>query len=198
MSQVEQQKMRGVNEFDAARIIVDALKDLDQKRRVLAVRFACESLGVSVSAAVPAMAESSPPIDDRGSAANQAPLDIRQFTEAKAPKSDIQFAAVVAYFYRFKAPENKRRETIDAGALQDAARLANRSVPTNARLTLNNAKRSGYLDGAERGKFRLSTVGENLVAITLPEKKEGSGGARSRKPRGRGRGGNSKRGSPSK
>ena len=32
-------------------------------------------------------------------------MDIRQFTAAKAPKSDQQFAVVVAYFYRFEAPE---------------------------------------------------------------------------------------------
>ena len=33
--------------------------------------------------------------------------------------------------------------------------------------TLNNAKAQGYLDAAERGTFRINTVGENLVAMTF-------------------------------
>ncbi|WP_425905918.1 hypothetical protein [Nitrobacter sp. TKz-YC02] len=35
-------------------------------------------------------------------------------------------------------------------------------------MTLTNAKNAGYLDSAGSGKFKLSSVGENLVAITLP------------------------------
>ena len=35
-------------------------------------------------------------------------------------------------------------------------------------MTLTNAKNAGYLDAAGNGKFKLSSVGENLVAITLP------------------------------
>jgi hypothetical protein len=36
--------------------------------------------------------------------------------------------------------------------------------------TLHNAKQSGLLDsGTEAGKFAINTVGENLVAMTLPE-----------------------------
>jgi hypothetical protein len=34
--------------------------------------------------------------------------------------------------------------------------------------TLNNAKGLGYLDSPERGQFTINTVGENLVAMTLP------------------------------
>jgi hypothetical protein len=35
-------------------------------------------------------------------------------------------------------------------------------------MTLTNAKNAGYLDAVGNGKFKLSSVGENLVAITLP------------------------------
>ena len=35
-------------------------------------------------------------------------------------------------------------------------------------MTLNNAKNQGYLDSAERGAFQINSVGENLVAMTLP------------------------------
>lgn len=36
-------------------------------------------------------------------------------------------------------------------------------------MTLTNAKNAGYLDAAGDGKYKLSSVGENLVAITLPD-----------------------------
>jgi len=86
----------------------------------------------------------------------------------KAPKSDQQFAAVVAYFYQFEAKPEERKEAIDADTMREAARLAGRPQVPRWAMTLNNAKNAGYLDAAGSGKFRLSSVGENLVAITLP------------------------------
>ena len=58
--------------------------------------------------------------------------------------------------------------SIDAKVLQDAARLAGRRRPPKALTTLNNAKSLGYLDAPTRGQFQINTVGENLVAMTLP------------------------------
>jgi hypothetical protein len=151
--------------FDAAKLIVETLKGLDQQKQVQAIRFASEALGLSGLSTV-----QSPSV-----AASQTPkaepihsMDIRQFTDLKAPKSDQQFAAVVAYFYRFEAPETQRKESIDAATLQEAARLANRNRPPRPGMTLNNAKNAGYLDSDSSGKFTISTVGENLVAVTLP------------------------------
>lgn len=86
----------------------------------------------------------------------------------KAPKSDQQFAAVVAYFYQFEAPSNQRKEAIDVETMKNAARLAARKQPPNWRFTLANAKNAGYLDSAGNGNYKLSSVGENLVAINLP------------------------------
>lgn len=90
------------------------------------------------------------------------------FVEAKRPKSDVPFAAVVAYYYRFEAAAETRKDSIDVKALQDAARLAGRRRPPTPHATLNSAKNLGYLDSSERGHFRISSVGENLVAMTLP------------------------------
>jgi hypothetical protein len=52
--------------------------------------------------------------------------------------------------------------------MKEAARLAGRPQVERWNMTLTNAKNAGYLDAAGKGKFRLSSVGENLVAITLP------------------------------
>jgi hypothetical protein len=90
----------------------------------------------------------------------------------KAPKSDQQFTAVVAYFYQFEAKPGDRKDAIDADTMKEAARLAGRAQVERWNMTLTNAKNAGYLDAVGNGKFRLSSVGENLVAITLPSNSE--------------------------
>jgi len=171
------------NEFDAAKVIVDTLKELDKVQQERALRFASETLGLSnlQIAPIPSPphippANAQSPVGMPGRA-----LDIKQFTESKAPKSDQQFAAVVAYYYQFEAPELERKASINASVLSDAARLANRRRPS--RHALANAKRSGYLDAVGNGEYKVNTVGENLVAITLPGSASESPTARSPRKR---------------
>lgn len=163
-----QHQAGAADEFDAAKIIVETLRKLERAQQERAMRFASEALGLKNVPAAPA-AEPKPMdvVPVRPAAPlGQSPSDIRQFTTQKAPKSDQQFAAVVAYYYQFEAPQAERRETINLDVLANAARLVNRKRPT--RFVLNNAKNSGYLDAVSAGEFRINTVGENLVAITLP------------------------------
>lgn len=163
------QQQTGTSVFDAAKMIVEALKGLDKPSQTLAIRFASESLGLSgvviqpPSAIVAPLQMSQPEV--RGTIHS---TDIQQFTAAKAPKSDQQFAAVAAYFYRFEAEESARKDTIDANTLKEAARLAGRRQAKKWTFTLINAKNSGYLDSAGSGQYRINSVGENLVAIALP------------------------------
>lgn len=164
-----QEHLDSANVFDAAKKIVETLKDLPKPQQEQALRFASEALGLSplVHAQMPPQ----PPVQPPAAPGSAIPLhsnDIRQFTALKAPKSDQQFAAVVAFFYQFEAPSDQRKDAISAKDLTDAARLAGRTRPKRPVVTLNNAKQAGYLDATERGKFRISTVGENLVAVTLP------------------------------
>jgi hypothetical protein len=170
MTQQSQQPPDAKNHFDAAKIIVESLQGLDKTSQALAMRFAAETLGLQLAPALQSQAATvlpAPPGALAPSASSHS-MDIKQFTAAKAPKSDQQFAAVVAYFYRFEVSEAQRRESIDADLLLDAARLAGRKRPSDARFTLNNAKNSGYLDVVSAGKYRINSVGENLVAMALP------------------------------
>src|SRR5690606_14842371 len=115
-------------------------------------------------------------------------IDIKTFVAAKSPKSDVQFAATVAYYYRFEAPPASRKETIGGETVQEAARRAGRARLSNPRATLNNAKPLGYLDGGAPGEFSINSVGENLVAMTLPGNSEAGGkGKKPRKPKKNGR-----------
>jgi hypothetical protein len=165
-----------VNEFDAAKTISDLLKDIDKDRQTRILRWVAESLDISLHVRTTSQhgadggaienaiaTRSTSPQSHIGKAA-----DIKSFVESKNPKTDIQFAAVVAYYHRFEAPADDRKDTISAEVLQNATRLAGRARFSKPLATLNNAKKQGYLDAADRGSFRINSVGENLVAMTLP------------------------------
>jgi hypothetical protein len=169
--------MTSQNDFDAAKAVSELLKGLDKDRQQRIMRWVAENLGLSPSGG-PA-GDGQPPALYRAAGAQVLPsaaiiavaqgsTDIKTFVETKKPKSDIQFAAVVAYYYRFEISPDSRKDSIDAGSLQEAARLAGWRRPPKPRATLNNAKQQGYLDSAEPGSFRINSVGENLVAMTLP------------------------------
>lgn len=160
------------DDFDIAKGIFDQLKDLPAERQQRVLRWIAEGLGVVAGVAPPSSYGSGPPTPPAPSLVpgmgGIGGTDIKTFIAAKAPKSDNQFAAAVAYFYRFEAPPAQRRDSINGDALQEAARLAGRKRLAKPRVTLNNAKAAGYLDGGAPGEFAINSVGENLVAMTLP------------------------------
>jgi hypothetical protein len=164
-------------DFQAAAAVEAAIKDLPKLKQELVLRWVAESLGI-VSAPAPGTTPAvtpivTPPIVTAPPGAPSHQMDIATFVAFKQPKTDIQFVTVVAYYHRFVAPEGQRLATITPQLAQDATRLADWDRLTAPGSTLNNAKNQGYLDSAGPGEFSLNTVGENLVARTLPPK-EGS------------------------
>ena len=159
-----------IEDFDTAKAVFEKLKDLPEDRRKTILTWIAEGLGISLAKpdspsppAPPPPPGTYPPPPPPGGA-----TDIKTFIAGKAPKSDNQFAAAVAYYYRFEAPPESRKETINGDDLQEAARLAGRARLQAPRGTLNNAKAAGYLDSGTPGEFSINSVGENLVAMTLP------------------------------
>src|SRR5581483_2469903 len=142
------------DDFDVGKAIFDQLKDLPPERQQRILRWVAEGLGtpsVPLAAALQSSAAAKPA--SAGQLGGSGATDIKSFIGVKAPKSDQQFAAAVAYFYRFEAPPAERRDSINGELLQEAARLAGRKRLTSPRATLNNAKAAGYLDGTSRGEF---------------------------------------------
>jgi len=170
------------DDFEAVRAVVDALKGFpaEDQRRIL--RWAQEKLGLPVSPSASAGAATSATAIEAGtpvSTATSRPRDIRAFLQEKRPSSDNQFAAAVAYFFAFEAPEDERKAEITASDLQHAARLSGRERLNRPIETLHNASKRGYLDkGRARGSFRINTVGENLVAMAMPGTDTDESGAR--------------------
>lgn len=163
------------DEFDILRNIVEQLKGLPAEDQERVIKWACEKLGISESSApvahptvlgAPVVA----PTSHQQSVATST--NIKSFVEEKNPQSDMHFAVVVTYFYRFLAPEKK--EAITSEDLQEATRLAGRTRLTLPSKTLSNAVFAGLLDSAGRGLWKINTVGENLVAIVLPGDPKGN------------------------
>jgi len=158
------------DDLEAVRIIAEALQGFpkDEQERIL--RWSREKVGLSapaqgtrsenVAAAAPAL---SAQLEHAA-----APTDIRSFLTQKDPKSDNQLAAAVAYYYRFQVPEGQQKDGVTADDLQEACRLAGRKRLKKPGQTLINALNQGLLDKAEKGKYSINTVGENLVAMVLP------------------------------
>ena len=180
------------DDLEAVRIVATTLTGFSPEEQERIIRWARERLGLApaprnlpdtLATQAPASATSQRPTESADTAqSSPTTKDLKTFVTGKSPRSDVQFAATVAYFYRFESPLDQRRNEIDAAILQDACRLAGRARLKHPSMTLNNAKNLGVVDsGSEAGKFTINTVGENLVAMTLPAQSGGS--AKSRKPR---------------
>lgn len=168
------------DDIEALRTVINTVKEFqpDEQQRIF--RWAAEKLNLPRPFAAPTIASPTIPQPATGAALSPGTaqlaqpttsnVDIKSFVAQKRPRSDVQFAATVAYYYRFASPQSTRKEAIDKDTLQDASRRAGRNRFSDPRSTLNNAHRQGLLDrGAERGTFTINTVGENLVAMTLPD-----------------------------
>lgn len=159
------------SDFEIANDVAQRIKGISRERQHKVLRWVAESVDMIWPTLPGAPTGTAPALETSATPAVQMPgraRDIKSFVEAKKPKSDMQFAAVVAYYYQFEAPAGQRLQNISAEILQDAARLASRPRLRRPLTTLNNAKSQGYLDAVGRGEFRINSVGENLVAMALP------------------------------
>lgn len=165
------------DKFEATRTVVETIKEFDPKEQEMIFRWAAETLGlpqpfsattkIPVNTASTITATPQPSIVPAGASVVSA-QDIQSFVASKRPRSDVQFAAAVAYYYRFVAPEPEKKTSITEKDLLDACRKVTRQRPKHPYMTLNNAFHAGLLDRPDKGSFSINAVGENLVAMTLP------------------------------
>jgi hypothetical protein len=184
---------KALDDLDAVRTIVETLKSFKPEEQQRILRWAVEKIGLPSSPAPTAPTGSAPSPSSAGpvipsnpatasTSSTNGAVDIKSFIDQKQPRSDVQFAATVAYYLRFEAPPAERKESIDKDDLQEACRKAKRDRLKNPYQTLVNAHTLGMLDkGSEKATFVLNTVGENLVAMTLPG--DGKAAPKSGKPR---------------
>jgi hypothetical protein len=160
------------DDLNAVRTIVKALESFDPKEQERIIRWAREKLGLWVSSSTqdrtPSSASNVAPLIESGPL-TRPQVDIKAFVSLKQPASENQLAVVIAYYYKFEAPQSERKEFITKEIVQDACRLAVVTRPKKIAQTLVNAHHQGLLDkGSEKGSYVINSVGENLVAIALP------------------------------
>jgi hypothetical protein len=173
------------DDLEAVRKVIDALTPFSKDDQERIVRWAREKLGLSPSYENTSSIQSRQSISPAQSGETFGTL--RAFVDAKDPKADVHFVAVVAYYYQFEARDGERKASITATDLQEACRLASRKRFKDPSVALQNAFKVGYLDKVERGNYRLNSVGENLVAMALPgtvtrSRKTASKGKGSKRP----------------
>lgn len=173
--------------------IIDALQGLDPTSRAVAIRAACEKLGI----AVPQFADRegggakpvvpiSPSLEAPRPAAetSQDPSrrfqDIRTLRGEKQPTSAVEMAAVVAHYLDSVAPESERKSTVSTADLNKYFRQADFPLRKRLEQVLVDGKAAGYFDSAARGAYKLNPVGYNLVVHTLPR---GDSAGSPRKPK---------------
>jgi hypothetical protein len=169
------------DDLEAVRLVADALDGFEAKDQERIIRWARERIGLSLAPLSPSGQPSSetPPVPGSSTPATTV-RDLKTFVAEKKPKNDVQFAATVAYYHRFEAPANLRKNEINGDDLQEACRLVGRERFKTPGQTIRNAHTLGLLDkGEQPGFFAINSVGENLVAVTLPG--DGSGAARMKK-----------------
>ncbi len=167
-------KEHKLDDFDAIRVLVETLSPFEINDRERIIRWACEKMGMAAIQSVNTMgAKATASVNNPSVSINEKrespqSRDIKSFYAEKSPKSDIQLAAVVAYYYKFEAPSSEHKEAINGDDLVDACRKIDCTRPARARQTMLNAFNAGYFDKAGVGQYRLNAVGENLVAMVLP------------------------------
>lgn len=158
------------DDLEAVRKLTEVLSPFEVEEQERIIRWAREKLGLPAQISDRARSDEGFESTKTGEQAERGgPKDIRTFVTEKNPTSDIQFAATVAHYYRFVAPQAARKDFITADDLRQACRLTGRNHLPRPAQTLINAHTNGLLDkGANRGEYVITTVGENLVAVSLP------------------------------
>lgn len=169
------EQKKSFKDLDAVKTLVESLEKFNDEERMRIIKWACERLGMKNAPSIKdvssslGISEIAGQIQPEQSISERKRIDIKSFVNEKKPTSDAQFVAVVAYYFKFEAPEDQRKEFVVSDDLNEAARLSDRSRFRKPAATLNNVySKSGYLDRIDSGKYKLNTVGENLVAMVLP------------------------------
>lgn len=169
--------------------IISALNGLDESARKTAL--AAVSMQLNVVFGVddakaglrtgPAIAAAQTPAsrDETASPPRQEPeapkkrIDIRSLKDQKRPSSARQMACLVAFYLQELAPQDDRKDAVNAADLEKYFKQAGFKLPTRLGQVLADAKLAGYFDQGARGEYKLNAVGYNLVAHNMPTEQAG-------------------------
>jgi len=175
------------NELKSIENIINILSPLDKTTQQRVLQYAMQHLGLQAE-----QADKQPPAfhGNIGAQTERPPqriqqqvVDIRSLREQKQPNSDMEMAAIVAYYLSELAQKDERKDIIVTKDVRKYFNQAGYPLPTGPQFTLPNAKAAGYFESTGRGKYKLNPVGHNLVAYGLPRAKAESTPTSPRKKR---------------
>ena len=164
-------------ELAAIEQLLSALEPLDGDARGRVIGYVFQRLGMATSVPAdggavlqptPSGVGQQPPSMGEVPAARPHITDIRTFAGQKAPSSQLERTALVAFYLAELAPPAERKLEITGADLTKYQKQAGLGAPTNTRGALFAARHAGYFDPAGHGKYKLNAVGYNLVAHSLP------------------------------
>jgi hypothetical protein len=161
-------------ELNAIKIIQEALEPLESGVRVRVLDYVFRVLGIrqEESQARPlATVSDQPHVNDTLAVTPLArtgePIDILSLKDEKQPTNNNQMVALVA-FYLAHVSQDERRNYITDEDLRKYFIQGKFPIPGSPKQALVHAKNAGYLDPLEKGKYKLNSVGYNLVAHKMP------------------------------
>jgi hypothetical protein len=102
-------------------------------------------------------------------AADDHGIDIRTLRNEKQPTNALQMACIVAYYLQEHAPRDERTKEVTAADVERLFKQAGYKLPSRTTQLLVDTKAAGYFESVDRGKYRLTRVGYNLVTHSLPK-----------------------------
>jgi hypothetical protein len=173
-------------ELQAIKTLLETLEPLTPNVRSSVIDYVFKRLGIVASQvpASPAMPIAmATPLASIQKPQVDSPTDILSLKEQKAPTTGAQMIAVVAYYLAHLAPEGERQDFITTKEIQKYFVQGKFPLPGSQPQALVDAKNAGYLDFVEKGKYRLNSVGHNLVAHKMPKDRTAPAKSSSRHPR---------------
>lgn len=173
---------------------MSALGTLEKREQQIVVSTICSLLDITLSpqragqsaAQIPAPAPVAPPhpanarpqeTDKTAGVHRQPPqevavaqgMDIRSLKNQKQPANVLQMACIAAFYLQEHAPEDERTREVTSADLERLFKQAGFRLPSRMAQVLPDAKAAGYFESIDRGKYKLTRVGYNLVTHSLPK-----------------------------
>lgn len=160
-----------LKELEAIKSITELLTNLNEGARQRTLNYVLEHLGMKPSKGkeLPLQKEHGSELPVVKIEEQQKINDIRSLRDAKKPNSDVEMAALVAYYLSEIAPSGIRKDGISAEDISTYFKQANHPLPSQPRFTLTNARNAGYFESVGQGLYRLNPVGHNLVVHNMPK-----------------------------
>lgn len=178
------------DELAAIKTITEALEPLDSESRERALGYAMQRLGMERAGSSAVMPATGGTVQGATGGAAQAPpaepeapqriVDVRTLKDEKRPSTDVEMVALMAYYLKQMAEGDERKDEIGTEDIDKYFVQAGYPLPKEKRFALTNAKNAGYLESVGRGRYRLNSVGHNLVAHGMP-RTESAGSPRTKR-----------------